>query len=231
MLPRYAHIHEATRPRWHRRVGAAVSLLLVLGISGCNTHSATPPSVSVRDTLQSMQSGTPSTPSPAHDAQSAPASQVPKQSLEPIRGSNWVDSIDPIDPVYGTPPLVFHDLRVAEHESFYRVVVEFAGEGTPGIFLQQWTDKVFEQGRGLELEASGSVFLDLSLSGTSMDGNRGFFDLYYHGPSLKKIGPLEVEEDGTFENLTHIVIGMDRQRPFQIGILKAPARMVIDIQK
>ena len=54
---------------------------------------------------------------------------------------------------------------------------------------------------------------------------------YYAGERNLELGPLDVREDGTFEDTTHIVIGMDQARKFQIGFLKNPTRMVIDIQK
>lgn len=69
------------------------------------------------------------------------------------------------------------------------------------------------------------------VNGTSMPIGAELAGLEYTGPDTLAIGPLEVREDGTFEDTTHIVIGMDRAREFQVGFLDDPVRMVIDIKK
>lgn len=182
---------------------------------------------------QSAESAAPSqstttastTPTPS----GTPSDEV--EATSPIDGSNWTTSAQ--QKAAGTTEessLVFHDLRVAEHESFYRVVVEFAGQGSPGWNVT-WADKPIEQGRGRELPVEGSSYLDIAISGTTMPTGSGQQDLYYSGTPSLAVGPLDAYEDGTFEDITHLVIGMDKVRGFQVGSLSDPVRVVIDVQK
>ncbi len=204
-----------------------IASLLVLG--ACQ---ASPGEQSSSQALQSAHS------TPASGAQSSsqssalPSAQAPleTQALSAINGEQWVSSLEPLMAQVGEAPMVFHDLRVGEHEDFYRVVVEFSGEGVPGYF-QSWTDTPVEQGRGRPLPVTGAEFLDLAITGTAMPSSDELNAGYYAGERNLELGPLDVREDGTFEDTTHIVIGMDYARKFQIGFLKNPTRMVIDIQK
>lgn len=204
-----------------------IASLLVLG--ACQ---ATPGEQSSSQAPQSAHS------TPASDAQSSsqssalPSTQDPAetQALSAINGEQWVTSLEPLMAQVGEAPMVFHDLRLGDHESFYRVVVEFSGEGVPGYF-QTWTDTPVEQGRGRPLPVAGDAFLDLAITGTAMPSSDELNAEYYAGERNLQLGPLDVREDGTFEDTTHIVIGMDQARKFQIGFLDNPTRMVIDIHK
>ena len=152
------------------------------------------------------------------------------RGLQPINGDAWVNELEHAPSEPGETPAVFHDMRVGEHDTFYRVVVEFTGEATLGYY-QSWADKPIEQGRGQELDVEGVAYLDFVLTGTSMPIMDGQLEQYYQGPRNLQVGPLDVREDGTFEDSTHIVIGMDHARNFQLGFLTNPLRAVIDIQK
>lgn len=183
---------------------------------------------------QSAESAAPSQSASSPSAATPTPSGTPSDEVEatsPIDGSNWTTSAvqRSSSPAEGDS-LVFHDLRVAEHGDFYRVVVEFAGQGSPGWNVT-WADKPIEQGRGRELPVEGSSYLDISISGTAMPTGSGQQDLYYSGTPSLTVGPLDAYEDGTFEDLTHLVIGMDKVREFQVGSLSDPVRVVIDVRK
>lgn len=221
----------------HRRSTAAslffAASVLVLG--ACAADPATGRDPSPRSAPSTAQSA-PARPQSGDAEQSARAalSEAEKARQEagtrPIGGDAWVSSLDPLDARTGDSPMVLHGLRVGEHEGFYRVVVEFTGDGTPGYF-QSWADTPVEQGRGRELPVTGTSYLDLVLTGTSMPVEESQQAEYYSGPKNLSVGPLDVREDGTFEDTTHIVIGMDRPREFQIGFLSDPVRAVIDVKK
>lgn len=153
------------------------------------------------------------------------------RATSPINADQWSTSAQQASarPAEGDG-LVFHDLRVAEHSGFYRVVVEFAGAGTPGWNIT-WADKPIEQGRGRELPVQGSAYLDIAISGTTMPTGSGQKEQYYTGAPSLSVGPVDAYADGTFEDITHLVIGMDRVRAFQVGTLADPVRVVIDVQK
>ena len=224
------------------RIPQALALVCVLAFAatGC-TDSAESDAPA-----QSAQSGTPST-SQSGAAQSgaaATSSASPSSTQDPeaeeaaatspIQGEDWTQSASSQtrNPVHGTAGdgLVFHAMRVAEHEGFYRVVLEFAGTGEPG-WDTSWSDQPVEQGRGLPLDVQGTAFLDLRITGTTMPVMEGQPEEYYSGPPSVTVGPINVVEDGTFEDQTHVVIGMDDVRDFQIGTLEDPARVVVDVKK
>ncbi|WP_022868229.1 AMIN-like domain-containing (lipo)protein [Schaalia vaccimaxillae] len=222
-----------------RNLYAVMVPLVALGLAACSpnsdatsgTQSTASPSAQSQSTQpQSSDTSAQSAAAAAQDALTASAKAAEATMTTPINGDAWVTSLEPLEPTYSAPGLVFHDMRVGEHDGFYRVVIEFAGQGTPGL-MQSWADKPLEQGRGRELPVQGPAWLDLVLTGTTMPVTDGLNALYYDGERQMQIGPLDVREDGTFEDTTHIVIGMDEAREFQIGFLESPARAVIDIRK
>lgn len=125
-----------------------------------------------------------------------------------------------------TKALALTGIRAATHESFTRVVLEFSGEGTPGVRHAAWTDEAVEQGRGLPIQVEGGAVLDLVIDGTPMTAS----DTPYPSGTHTRAGDLDIVSDGSFEDNTHIVIGAPTAREFQIGFLSNPVRMVIDIR-
>lgn len=198
-----------------------------LALGACSTPDS--PEPAPQPSPQSAQSA--ATPPNAGQSEAAQSSAPQgENTTRPINGDAWVRSLDDLASQTTDDPMVFTDLRVGEHADFYRVVVEFTGTGSPGYFVN-WSDEPHEQGRGEPLEVGGEVFLDIVLSGTTMPVDEALQPLYYDGPKTLAVGPIEVIEDGTFEDTTHIAIGMDAQRDFQIGFLADPVRVVIDIKK
>ena len=137
--------------------------------------------------------------------------------------------------VEGLPPLRADDparalaltgIRAAAHEGFTRVVLEFSGEGTPGVRTAAWTDEAVEQGRGLPIQVDGGAVLDLVIDGTPMTAS----NTPYPSGTHTRAGDLDIVSDGSFEDNTHVVIGAPAARDFQIGFLSNPVRMVIDIR-
>ncbi|PID97646.1 MAG: hypothetical protein CSA82_03075 [Actinobacteria bacterium] len=131
---------------------------------------------------------------------------------------------------------VLHDIQATEHEDFYRVVVEFAGEsdqettGELGWFIG-WTESLASQGKGAPIALDKKTVLELNIEGTTAPVTPELETLYYSGPQEFSVGEITVVDDGTFESLTHIGIGMDAERPFQVRQLGNPLRLIVDIQK
>ncbi|MDC4232781.1 hypothetical protein M3T53_03505 [Actinomyces sp. B33] len=217
-----------------RRFAPAIVPLLLpalcAALAACSPAGPSPAAQSAPPAASGdAQSAAPRSGLSAQSAAPASSNAPSPEPAAPILGDAWATSVEPTEPE-GADSLVFHDLRVGEHDSFYRVVVEFTGEGVPGV-SQSWADKPLEQGRGRELPVAGSSWLDLVISGTSMPLDDASRADYYSGERNIPIGPLDVREDGTFEDTTHLVIGMDEPRDFQIGFLESPSRVVIDIRK
>nr|WP_314845198.1 hypothetical protein [Schaalia odontolytica] len=212
----------------HRRAlaASAASCLLLLGACAPGAPTDAPqsaetsPSASHSPTASATASATPET---------TPTSEPGLDATKPINADNWMSSVEGLPPVRSDDPakaLALTGMRAARHEGFARVVLEFSGEGTPGLWRAAWTEEAVEQGRGLPIQVEGEAVLDLVIDGTPMTASESSYPSGTH----TRAGDLDVVSDGTFEDNTHVVIGAPTARQFQIGFLSDPVRMVIDIR-
>lgn len=212
----------------HRRAlaASAASCLLLLGACAPGAPTDAPqsaetsPSASHSPTASATASATPET---------TPTSEPGLDATKPINADNWMSSVEGLPPVRSDDPakaLALTGMRAARHEGFARVVLEFSGEGTPGLWRAAWTEEAVEQGRGLPIQVEGEAVLDLVIDGTPMTASESSYPSGTH----TRAGDLDIVSDGTFEDNTHVVIGAPTARQFQIGFLSDPVRMVIDIR-
>ena len=212
----------------HRRAlaASAASCLILLGACAPGAPTDAPqsaetsPSASHSPTASATASATPET---------TPTSEPGLDATKPINADNWMSSVEGLPPVRSDDPakaLALTGMRAARHEGFARVVLEFSGEGTPGVWRAAWTEEAVEQGRGLPIQVEGEAVLDLVIDGTPMTASESSYPSGTH----TRAGDLDVVSDGTFEDNTHVVIGAPTARQFQIGFLSDPVRMVIDIR-
>ena len=211
----------------HRRALAASAAASLLLLGACAPASPT-------NTPRSAEAS----PSASFPAASASASAAPEttptpepglDATKPINADNWMSSVEGLPPVRSDDPtkaLALTGIRAATHEGFTRVVLEFSGEGTPGMWSAAWTDEAVEQGRGLPIQVEGQAVLDLVIDGTPMTASENPYPSGMH----TRVGDLDVVSDGTFEDNTHVVIGAPATRQFQIGFLSNPVRMVVDVR-
>ena len=212
----------------HRAVTmAAASAISLLAITACSP--ATPTDAPSSPAASPSASHSP-TAAPSASPTASPSTAEPGlDGTRPINADNWMSSVEGLAPERSSEPsqaLALTDIRAATHEGFTRVVLEFSGEGTPGVRRAAWTDQAFEQGRGLPIDVEGTAILDLVIDGTPMMAG----DNPYPTKTHARAGDLDVVSDGTFEDNTHVVIGAPSQRQFQIGFLTDPVRMVVDIR-
>ena len=210
----------------HRRALAASAATSLLLLAACAPGAPT-------DAPQSAEASPSTSHSPAASASAAPettpTSEPGLDATKPINADNWMSSVEGLPPVRSDDPakaLALTGIRAATHEGFTRVVLEFAGKGTPGVWRAAWTDEAVEQGRGLPIQVEGEAVLDLVIDGTPMTATENPYPSGTH----TRAGDLDVVSDGTFEDNTHVVIGAPATRQFQIGFLSNPVRMVIDIR-
>lgn len=212
----------------HRRALAASAAASLLLLGACAPGAPT-------DAPQSAAASPSGSPSPTASAttsaapEATPTSEPGLDATKPINADNWMSSVEGLPPVRSDDPakaLALTGIRAATHEGFTRVVLEFSGEGTPGVWRAAWTDEAVEQGRGLPIQVDGEAVLDLVIDGTPMTAS----DNPYPSGTHTRAGDLDIVSDGTFEDNTHIVIGSPTSRQFQIGFLSDPVRMVIDIR-
>ena len=211
----------------HRRALAASAAASLLLLGACAPGAPT-------DAPQSAAAS----PSGSSPTASATASATPEETptaepgldaTKPINADNWMSSVEGLPPVRSDDPakaLALTGIRAATHEGFTRVVLEFSGEGTPGVWRAAWTDEAVEQGRGMPIQVEGEAVLDLVVDGTPMTAS----NTPYPSGTHTRAGDMDVVSDGTFEDNTHVVIGSPTTRQFQIGFLSNPVRMVIDIR-
>ena len=210
----------------HRRALAASAAASLLLLGACTPGAPT-------NAPQSAEASPSASHSPAASASAAPettpTSEPGLDATKPINADNWMSSVEGVPPVRSDDPdkgLALTGIRAATHEGFTRVVLEFSGDGTPGVWRGAWTDEAVEQGRGLPIQVEGQAFLDLVIDGTPMTASENPYPSGMH----TRAGDLDVVSDGTFEDNTHVVIGAPGPRQFQIGFLSNPVRMVIDIR-
>ena len=118
----------------------------------------------------------------------APATSETTASLEPTSDASTTDTPtdDPTDAGPGLPEntaaqtaknsgvwdLVLTGVRVAEHKSFDRIVLEFTGTGVPG-WTANYVDRAVLDGSGEAVTLGGGAILDIYASGTTSPGPGG----------------------------------------------------------
>lgn len=124
--------------------------------------------------------------------------------------------------------LVLQDVRVGSHDGFDRVVLEFAGTGTPG-WAVGYVDEPVADGSGEPLPVDGESFLDVYASGTTYPAEGEGVDLSTIDPGSGEL-VAGVRVVGTFEGDTQVVVGLDGDAaPFRTFALTEPARLVVDV--
>ena len=211
----------------HRRALAASAAASLLLLGACAPAS---PTDAPRSAEASPSGSSPTASATASAApETTPTSEPGLDATKPINADNWMSSVEGLPPVRSDDPakaLALTGIRAATHEGFTRIVLEFSGKGTPGVWRAAWTDEAVEQGRGLPIQVDGEAVLDLVIDGTPMTATEN----PYPGGTHTRAGDLDVVSDGTFEDNTHVVIGAPATRQFQIGFLSNPVRMVVDIR-
>ncbi|MCT1491580.1 hypothetical protein M3G47_00110 [Corynebacterium sanguinis] len=132
-------------------------------------------------------------------------------------------------PAPGTE-LVISDVRVGSHDDFDRVVFEFSGTGTPG-YVAGYTPEPLQQASGYPIEVNGQAYLEVMIQGTPMAMLSPNDALIETGPMDLAAGNIQgVTHGGVFEADTQYIVGLDKQRPFNLYVLENPARVVVDFQ-
>lgn len=202
---------------------AVVSLLTACGtdgggdpISATAASETSPEPTSDASTADAPTTDPPTTDTPAND----PTTNTPTFA-ENTAGQTAEPS--------GEWDLVFMDVRVAEHESFDRIVLEFTGTGIPG-WAVNYVDEAALDGSGEVVTLGGDAILDIYASGTIWLGSEGD----YSGP--RRFEPenggdvTDVYVGGTFEGYTEVFVGIDgKPLPFRVFALTAPSRLVVDV--
>lgn len=230
-----------------RSVSVALTATMAMGLAACSGEtsqsSATSENSGMSDSAMSAQATTRTTDKamsePTDTSAKDPAFAVLQGEKPKPLAKEWnTDGVDVAsDP--GLPiTAVFHNVRGHEHPDFYRVVVEFKRgatsdkrpEGQELHTKTMWTEQAVSQGKGDTMDNKGKEILDVVISGTNIP-EADTEKFYYSGAKNLTFGPVDVSIDGTYEGNTHIAIGLDKKREYQVSYLDTPTRVVIDIKK
>ncbi len=195
-------------------------------LAACGTEGAGEPT----SALATSQTTAPQEPTPDTFSTDASANETP--AGDPADGAPaFPDNTAPQTAENsGEWDLVFTDVRVAEHESFDRLVLAFTGTGIPG-WAVNYVDKAALDGSGETVTLGGDAILDIYASGTTWPGSG-----YYGGPRHFEPPSGRILDDvyvgGTFEGYTQVLVGIDGAPvPFRVFTLSDPPRLVVDVPR
>ncbi|CCG02961.1 AMIN-like domain-containing (lipo)protein [Blastococcus saxobsidens] len=180
--------------------------------------TASPTATEPRDDPAGEPSGEPSD-EPSDDG---------SEALEPVGAGDTAESV-----AQGNgPPVALTDVRLAAHEGFDRIVFEVAGEGEAGWEIG-YTDEPRAQGSGAPVEVPGDAVLGITLTNIALPGDAPEDVQPWEGAAqLTAAGAAVLDtlvEDTLFEGRYTFFAGLDRQRPFAVGSLPSPQRIVVDV--
>lgn len=207
---------------------AAVTALTAVSLAACGPEEDSPAAPGTPQTTTMTSSPAASTPATTTEVVTetgAPADDTVQQSLG-AQGTTGTSNQQPA----GEWDLSIVDVRAGEHAGFDRVVIEFAGTGTPGWFAS-YTDEPRQQASGFPIEYRGGTAIDLMANGVALP--TGPDTTFPVGPTGAAGGAVTgVSHNGIFEGQAQFVIGLEGEpRPYTVTTLENPPRLVVDIQK
>lgn len=120
-------------------------------------------------------------------------------------------------------------VHVDSYEGFDRVVVDLAGDGEPGWFVD-YTTTPMQVAVGKPLAVNGETFLNINVDGTVHPGEFGVDTADLVQVASPSDNVVEVVNGGTSEGRSQIVVGLRGEAPFSVEVLDDPKRLVVDIQ-
>lgn len=120
-------------------------------------------------------------------------------------------------------------VRVGSHKAFDRVVVDLAGSGTPGWYVD-YVSSPMQEATGQPLNVVGSAFLNIYIDGTVYPFELGLGQVPVD-PSGGSSNIVDVLNVGTSEGRSQVVVGLRSEKPFSVQVLDNPTRLVVDVLK
>ena len=131
-------------------------------------------------------------------------------------------------------PALLEDLRVAGHDGYDRVVLEF--ENVPPSYRIEYAAEPFvEDGSGREVEVAGAAWLRITMVGASgFDASVDEGRVVYEGPSELLANDTavvrEVERTSDYEGVMSWVVGLTERVAYRAFTLQSPPRLVVDFR-
>ncbi|MEO5654344.1 MAG: hypothetical protein ABIP03_15580 [Aquihabitans sp.] len=207
-------------------MAAVFALLAACGTNGDKGPKAVPSTSEATPLLK------PSVDASATDSLTtdAPTATPPEDDLTHIAPEFPEDTAPQFRQVQSQRDLVFTDVRVGEHETFDRIVLEFSGTGPLGWSVN-YVDEAVLEGSGDVVPVGGDTVLVIFAHYNLWPASD-----YYSGPKQFKPqsgGDIkDVFIGGTFEGYTQVFAGIDGDPvPFRVFALTNPSRLVVDVEK
>jgi hypothetical protein len=195
-----------------RRIVAAVCAALVLGACG--------------SPAQPDDAGAPTT---ATSTTSPPASGgAEDRPPEPVAPGG----LDLSEAGADGPPVALVDVRLGVHDGFDRIVFELAGDGRAG-WQVGFTGAPRSQGSGRPVDVPGPAVLGITLTNIALPADAPSGVRPWSGPDRQapEAGAVldTLVADTLVEGRYSFFAGLEQQRPFAVGQLTSPQRIVVDL--
>jgi hypothetical protein len=170
----------------------------------------------------------PTTPS-SPPTPTTPTTTSTTSSTAPTTGPDQVWSVAPVEITHLLRrPTQVVGLRVAEHDTYDRVVIDFAGE-LPS-YQVRYVPALTYDGSGAPVPLEGQRFLQLSLPMASAHDDQGHS--VYGGPQLAPYTfptLVGVAFLGDYEGTVSFGLAVNRHAGFHVSTLPSPTRLIIDL--
>ena len=219
----------------HRRRPAAALLAGALllsttgALAGCaqltGTDEAAASGTAPSSTAPTSAPVSSSSTAPADASGSPTASEDADGDAQPFPGDTSADTADPV----GAEGLTVTNVRIGAHEGHDQVVLDVAGQGTPGWDVR-YVDSATAEGTGDPVDLAGPAYLRVTLTGVSYP--------YESGQQERGRGTVNAPGtsavtgawyDGTFEGQALAYVGTTGEQPFRVYALSDPTRVVIEV--
>jgi hypothetical protein len=156
---------------------------------------------------------------------------------EPAPGSGAEPRVTPDFPTSEAPVALLQDVRIARHDGFDRFVLDFEASEAPAHSIRYVGPPILEDGSGQPVEFAGDGYLAVHVtpaSGFDMTAVQPTYTGPRHIALAGGNAVTEAIQTGDFEAVLSWTIGVDHQRPFDVGLITGPEpnryRIVIDVQ-
>jgi hypothetical protein len=217
------------QPRLSLKVRPLATVLVTLALAACGGTATTPsaPAGSPAPTSTVEASGTPAA-TPSLSAPSSPGSGSASASADAPSppGFTCGGTFHLNGTTTDFKPVQVTDVRVGTHAGYDRIVVEFAGTGTPGFDLSPAVPPLNADASGLPLTVAGTSFLKLLFVSATAAGS-------WSGPSTFSPGYPKLHSlvaGGDFEGHFTWFAGLNGPACYHVSELGGPSRIVIDLQ-
>ncbi|MCU1454448.1 MAG: uncharacterized protein JWN46_2594 [Acidimicrobiales bacterium] len=204
------------------RRGPLTVLVLALALAGCVSASSNP---------AAAPGGAPTSPSLVDGGDTLSAADL-AATRSPSAGGAPTDAPKSSPAPGSNSTALLHAAWVERSAGIDRIVFQFTGAATPGYRVRWVPGPITTDGSGQPVVVKGRALLEIILdpaSGVDMATGKPT----YVGPDRVAIGRAHLLTDlrrtGDFEGVLTWVVGAQRRVPFRVGLLQAPARLVVDL--